>query len=376
MVFLFQRYLTYYKAQLFEHINSCLHNKLIICYGKPPFGGSSISDTKTRLFKETILKNNWFGGESAIWQSFWKPFSEYGRPQVVILEASLRILSLLPAIIYCRLRNIPIILWGHAGSRSRNIVVSNNYKDIFYRWLVKISDAFICYTNGDKKKLSNVVEDKKLFIAVNTLDTNELFSIRRSLEKKDKNQLKSELGLRSINYLCLLGRLIPEKYPIDALSILKILQEQQQNIGLIIIGDGPEKSVMEEMVFSQGLKDVHILGAIMELKKSAPYIFSSDTIINPGYVGLSVNQGLCLGVPTITRSGLPHSPEIDFIKEARTGFISNDHKVTSFVQPIKTVINNREKFYQDSVSFAENNLDMKFCIQGVSDAINYVTTSS
>ena len=85
---------------------------------------------------------------------------------------------------------------------------------------------------------------------------------------------------------------------------------------------------------------------------------------------------MCLGVPTITRSGLPHSPEIDFIKEARTGFISNDHKVMSFVQPIKTVIKNREKFYQDSVSFAENNLDMKFCIQGVSDAINYVTTSS
>ena len=82
---------------------------------------------------------------------------------------------------------------------------------------------------------------------------------------------------------------------------------------------------------------------------------SSDTIINPGYVGLSVNQGLCLGVPTITRSGLPHSPEIDFIKEARTGFISNDHKVMSFVQPIKTVIQNREKFYKDSVSFAENN---------------------
>ena len=48
----------------------------------------------------------------------------------------------------------------------------------------------------------------------------------------------------------------------------------------------------------------------------------------------------------------------------------------SFVQPIKTVIQNREKFYKDSVSFAENNLDMKFCIQGVSDAINYVTTSS
>jgi len=376
MVFLFQRYLPYYKAQLYEHINSYLHNKLIVCHGKPPFAGSSISDTKTRLFKETILKNNWFGGESAIWQSFWKPFLEYGHPQVVMLEASLRILSLLPVIIYCRLRNIPVILWGHAGSRKRNIVVSNNFRDMAFRWLVKMSDAFICYTNEDKKKLSSVIEDKKLFVAVNTLDTDELFSIRRSLEKRDKNQLKSELGLRSINYLCLLGRLIPEKCPVDALSILKILQKQQHSIGLIIIGDGPEKSVMEEMVFSEGLKDVHILGSIMELEKSASYIFSSDVLLNPGYVGLSVNQGLCLGVPTITRDGLPHSPEIDFIKEARTGFIVNDQKLMNFVQPIKTVIQNREKFYKESVSFAEKNLDMKFYIQGVSDAINYVTTSS
>ena len=130
------------------------------------------------------------------------------------------------------------------------------------------------------------------------------------------------------------------------------------------------------MVFSEGLKDVHILGSIMELEKSAPYIFSSDVLLNPGYVGLSVNQGLCLGVPTITRDGLPHSPEIDFIKESSTGFIVNDQKLMSFVQPIKIVIQNREKFYKESVLFAEKNLDMKFCIQSVADAINYVTSSS
>ena len=378
MIFLFQRISTHYRLPIFEKLNSKLDGDLIFAYGQSPKSAyfNSALDQK-RSFRTVQLKNIWVGGERAVWQNFWQAFKQYGTPEVVISEHGPRIVSSYFLFIYCKIKKIPLILWGHGGSRERSVSKSHKLKDKIHRCLIKNCDAYICYTDTIKHELSSFADVKKLFVARNTLDTETLFSIRNELEKRGKDEIKKELNLKKGQYICFIGRLFKEKRVDLLIDVFELIHKQNPDTGLIIIGDGPERSSLENKTLQKGLDGLVLFtGEISDWHKSGQYLYISDLMVNPGFVGLSVNHVFCFGIPVVTQAssaeGPFHSPEIEYVKDGETGFICKPNDIEDMADQSCLILAHPEKYKKRIDEYCRTHLKIENMIEGFTDAIEYI----
>ena len=377
MIILYQRILVHYRLPIFKRLNESIHNELVVFYGQPvkreyffDFTGNCIP------FRTVRVKNIWFWGETAVWQNFWIPFRRFGRPKAVIMEHSPRILCLFPLFFYCKFRKIPFILWGHGGSRKRAVAESATIKDQIHRWLIRKADGYISYTHRIRKELSKVTDGKKIFVAKNTLDTKKLFAIRKAFERKGKKAIKQKLGLNQNRYICFVGRLLPDKQVDYLIEIYKYIKIKYPDTGMIIIGDGPEKGFLQDFAAGKHLGDIFFAGAISDWIRSGMYLYISDVMVMPGYVGLSVNHAFCFGLPVITQLpdqyGPYHSPEVDFIKNGKTGFLCKNGNKVEMAEAVIKVFENQAYFRKNTIDYCENHLSIDSMVDGIRKALDFV----
>jgi glycosyltransferase involved in cell wall biosynthesis len=274
------------------------------------------------------------------------------------------------------MRKIPIILWGHAGSRSRNIAESSLLLDKFYRWIVKKSSAFIVYSYEDAKRMKMFMGSESIFVAQNTLDVNYLFKIRRKLDNIGRKLIKQSLNLRQKNYISFIGRLSPNKLVDELINVYVLAKNKIPDLGLIIIGDGEKRLSLEEFILNEKIEDIVFTGTLDDWRESGKYLYCSDVMVIPGAVGLSVNHSLSFGVPVITseqnKDGPYHGPEIEYILDGMTGFKCKNGNHNEFVRALEQVFKNKKYFYNQSIKFCEGNLLLENMVNGIVDAIKFV----
>lgn len=378
MIFLYQRVLTHYQVPIFKKLNELLDDRLVLAYGQP-FKKSYLFDgsRESLPFKKVCIKNIWLKGEKAVWQNFLKPFYLLGKPKAVIMEGSPRILSIFPFYLYCKIRRIPFVLWGHGGSRKRKVSESFNVKDMIHRWLIRKADAYICYTDGIKEELSKIKNEPSLFVARNTMDTETLFKIREKLAIEGKDAVKERLGLERKYYICFIGRLLPSKRVDYLIDVYTLVKKKLGDSGLLIIGDGPEKNFLKSYARRKRLSDVHFLGGIYDWEQSGRYLYASDVMVMPGYVGLTVNHAFCFGMPIVTQAqgedGPFHSPEVEYIANGETGFICPNGDREKMERVILDVFG-KQKVYNETVTqFCKDYLSIDLMVLGMKEAIEFVT---
>lgn len=381
MIFVFQRIHTHYRVPVFEKLNSKLDGKLIFARGQSPKNAYFSNGFDEEFpFKTVQLKNIWFGGEKAVWQNFTKVFRRYGTPQAVISEHSPRILSSYPLLAYCKIKKIPIILWGHGGSRKRSVSKSNTLKDKIHRQLIRSADAYICYTDGIKQELATITNPEKLFVARNSLDTDTLFQIRRQLECSGKKKIKEELGLGKNFYLCFIGRLLNSKRADQALEVYRKLRQHIHDTGLIIIGDGPEKKKLLAYAEKDKQGDVIFTGEITDWEISSRYLYCSDVMLIPQSAGLAINHAFSFGLPVITQEnsihGPFHGPEIEYITNKQTGFICAHGDIDQMAACAKQIIENKAYFTNQVDAYCKNYLSLEIMVNGMVNAIDFACKKS
>lgn len=361
---------------VFERLDSELGGRLVVAYGQAA-RNTYLCDgfSENVSFKTVRLKNIWFGGERAVWQNFWQVFRQYGIPNAVISEHGPRILSFYPLFVYCKSHRIPLILWGHGGSRKRSISESSAWKDKIHRLLIRKADAYICYTDGIKKELAKITEAGKLFVARNTLDADSLFKIRFELEKIGKQRVKNKLGLQCKHYLCFIGRLVSSKQMDYLIDVYEILRRSVPSVGLVIIGNGPEKKSLQNYANTKMLDSIAFVGEISDWEKSGEYLYACDIMVIPRSVGLSVNHAFCFGLPVLTQEstseGPFHGPEIEYIVKGETGFVCEVGNREQMVERVKEIFA-REAYFKNKVgAYCRENLRLETMINGMVSAINY-----
>ena len=376
-VFLYQRVLVHYRLPIFKRLNEKLHDNLIVFYGQPVKREFFFNLPENSMpFRTVQAKDIRFRGETAVWQNFWKPFQRFGQPAAVIIEHNPRILYLFPLFFYCKFQKIPFILWGHGGSRRRIVSESTHFKDRIHRWLIRKADGYISYTHKIKKELSKVTDKKKVFVAQNTLDTEALFAIRNALERKGKKAVRQKLGLNQERYICFVGRLLPAKQVDYLIEVYENIKIKNPDTGMIIIGDGPQKGFLEELAADKHLRDIIFTGGISDWVKSGMYLYVSDVMVMPGYVGLSVNHAFCFGLPVITQhssdDGPYHSPEVEFIENGKTGFICKTGDKVEMAAAVVKVFENRDYFRKSTINYCENHLSLETMVDGIKKALDFV----
>jgi glycosyltransferase involved in cell wall biosynthesis len=299
------------------------------------------------------------------------------KPKAIIHESSIGILTLLPMYVFAKIMGIKFILYGHGYNRFTGFNPDKSWIDKYRVFLMRISDATIVYTHTDKRRMSNFISPKKIFVAQNTLDTQPAKVIRTGLDAVGKEAIKQKIGFTHPFNLIYIGRIVEEKRPENLLDIFEILNKKMPNqVGIHFVGGG-EIEPLQKRIEDNGWEDsVTFHGWIHDGQKSGEMLYASDLMIMPGNVGLAVNHAFMFDCPVVTflQTGMS-PPEIEYIVDDETGFKIPNFSVEKMADKIQEYLQNEalQKTMQKTI---RHKMDFELIpenmAKGFTDAVEYV----
>jgi len=375
----FARYIPAYRIPILNQLNEALGGNLVVCAGSLPNQSSVLkaSAEQNEEYEKIYLQNHFWRGDKIHFQNYRPAFKKYPDPEVILAEESPRSITLPFLLREARIRGAGRVLWGMFSSSNRPY--SKRHPLQRYRLkLARSVEACACYSNGIRERLIDSVDDSKLFVAQNTLDTDTLFTLFDDLNAEGRDVVRERHQIPVEDAVIVFtGQLTREKGTRELLEVYQRIQADRKAT-LIVIGDGPELVPMKDFVASNQLESVRFLGQMPILEESAPFIFASDVMLIPGKVGLAVNHAFCLGVPLITQTAPGgarfHGPEFEFITTGKNGIIAS-RNISALEQSVIDLLGDRGRFSLDAINYARKNLTSQRMVSGLVSAIQHANNT-
>lgn len=283
----------------------------------------SKSNKLKKSFKR--IKNFYFFGR-VIWQSkVIKECLSASFNQAIFL-GDMNILSTWICLLICRLRNKKSILWTHG------LYGNENYIKYYLRILFySIGDKHLLYEQRGKELMIKAgFDSSKIFVVYNSLDYDKQ---KKYFETYYKNNLKKPFTIfknSKLKTILFLGRLTSVKKIDLLIKSLNKLNSIRVNYNLLIVGEGPQKSFLQN-ISKEGLEKgwICFYGKTYDESELSELIYSSDLMVSPGNTGLNSVHALSYGTPVGTHNNFKKQmPEVAVIEDEKTGFFfkENDSK--------------------------------------------------
>lgn len=221
-------------------------------------------------------------------------------------------------------------------------LINNHWTDIAYRSREEEADAYtrfdkvVCVSDSVKESMQKVNPSlNSLTVLYNPVDV-------ESIKSLSKEAINDNRYLRGVFNLVSLGRLVPQKGYDRLLPILKHLHDDGYDFVMNILGDGPDKMLLERLIYENDMGDyVRLVGF-----KSNPYPFlrSSDLFVCSsrceGY-STAVTESLSLSLPVITTlcSGMTE------LLEGGCGMIV-DNNNDALYEGLKQLLSDKDVYYR------------------------------
>jgi glycosyltransferase involved in cell wall biosynthesis len=202
-------------------------------------------------------------------------------------------------------------------------------KELVKKLFILQCDGGFTYGQRSKQYLKELgMNEEKITIRCQATANYEIRAAYDAAEPT-RPELIEELGLASHNF-CYIGRLSPEKNLsclVQAFALLRQINSEARNWGLIIVGDGPERQALVNLCQCERLDHVKFVGGAHWTKVSG-FLAASDVVVLPSVSeawGLVVNEAMCCGLPVIVsdRCGCVD----DLVVHGQTGFTFNPGSV-------------------------------------------------
>lgn len=194
-----------------------------------------------------------------------------------------------------------------------------------YEWIesriLKKADAVIAVSGSMKSELSLTgIHHKKLFLVENLLTLNL------------KTRIESKAGNLRLLYI---GRLSPEK---GCHVLLEALKVSNENIELVVIGDGVERKRLIDLRNTFNLGS-NVLFAGFQ-KDVAAYLQKADALVMPSFTEgqpLALIEACCMGIPVIASrvGGIP-----ELIQDGENGYLFEAGNAADLAKQIQKLIRN------------------------------------
>jgi len=183
-------------------------------------------------------------------------------------------------------------------------------------------------------------------VAPNTLDTEDLLRIRDRCEQEGKEVIKKKWGIIHNHLLIFVGRFLKDKQVDFLLKVFQEVEREIKDCGLILVGDGPERESVQLEAEKRGVENVYFLGEITDVQKTGELLYISDALVMPGYLGLAVVHSFCFDKPVVSQAqglnGPFHSPEIEYLLDGKTGFLTPPGDVDEMARRIIALCQDEE----------------------------------
>ena len=251
----------------------------------------------------------------------------------------------------------------------------NKIKEIVLNLFFSRCDAVLYSCSGNKLYLEQYNSiDKMFFIpcAVN----NDFFQKEKSYFSSRLNDVKSDLDIDKDDLVVLFSaRFTSRKRPLDLLKALTLIDNKK--IVVLFVGDGPEKSKMQQYSLKHNIKTV-FTGFVNQTQISKYYSISDLDIVISDYdpSPKSMNEAMNFDLPIITTNDVGTS--LDLVKNGVNGFIIDTGDIINLSKKInffnldrkQTVIMGKKSGeIVQKWNYNENSI-------GIIDAINFLKKKS
>lgn len=255
---------------------------------------------------------------------------KYGKPDLIHVHSV--ILGGYAAYIIHQKYNIPFVITEHASGFSLGLYESQYPK---FRDIVKKSSSNIAVSASLAQILKKIIQGEWMVIP-NTIKDEFFQAGKKSLQK---NPSQSTIRFFS------LSNLIPLKGLDLLIPAFRKLQDENaiQNLKLVIGGDGPERSHLEQLVKENQLQDqVDFLGSIPREEVLKQYALA-DIYVSASHqetFGVVIIEALAFGLPVVaTRCGSP-----EFIVNDEVGIVVEKKNMDELYRGMDFILKNKDTF--------------------------------
>jgi glycosyltransferase involved in cell wall biosynthesis len=377
-IILFQRILPSYRIQVFRKLFNLFG--IITCYSEPA-KKSGIKNAEENLdFPVLKVKHlRIFNSITSIFQNPIPVLNKY-KPEIVISEGAPSYITVWILLLLRLFFGYSLVIWSHGMKFNDMATPFKTLRGKIQLWLINRADAVLLYSDKRAEILKRYINlPPKVFVARNTLDTNQLQLIYNTLVLDGKEKIKKELGFKHKYNLIYVGRLLPNKGLEDLIIVFKQISITF-DVALHIIGDGNEAEKLR--MLTKSLQNIHFYGSIFDPFAKGKMLYASDLFIIPGYVGLSVVDAFAFGCPVITYNNndntFPvHSPEVEFIHNGINGLFC-DPSPESIVDSLESLFRFPDKISEMSeaaLDTIKNEASIEHMMAGFQSMIKFLDSN-
>lgn len=231
-----------------------------------------------------------------------------------------------------RLTGKRVMFWSH-GFLTPPTGLKGWMRRVFFR----LAHAHLFYGRRAKRNAVALGWDaRRIHVIGNSLDLDRQRAERKVVDDQAIASCRIALFARpdAPTVICSC-RLQPKKRLELLIRAAARLAERGEPVNVIIIGDGPERSRLEELARLERVP-VHFEGACYDESRIALLTMASDLTVCPGFIGLTAIHSMAYGVPVITnKRSSDEAPEVESIIPGQTGDVFEDGDAEDLVRVMR-----------------------------------------
>jgi glycosyltransferase involved in cell wall biosynthesis len=250
----------------------------------------------------------------------WQPFGAYARAaDLVIVNHENKLLYNLWLLFFRRPHRLAF--WGHG--RNMQSHAPNGMRELFKRWTLSKADWWFAYTDMTAELVATAgFPRESVTVVQNAADNNEMMELCDKVSNRDCQHLRRKLQLGNGPIGLYLGSLYREKRLDFLLEAAHRIRQKIPSFQLVIAGAGQEQDRIEAA--AARCPWIHYAGPLHGENKAVALVLA-DVLLNPGAVGLGIQDSFVGGAPMFTTDCGLHGPEISYLDSGKNGVMSADN---------------------------------------------------
>lgn len=265
---------------------------------------------------------------------------------------------------YCRPRGLPIAFTNHtrydlyaqAYLPVLADLIGNTTMSAYLPTFCRYMDLVIAPSAGMRAVLKNYGVDTPIEVVPNGVNL-------QPFREPSSPINRAQFGFDQEDVLLVyVGRLGPEKNLTFLLRSFAGASQAYDHIGLLLIGDGPERDNLEDRVKAMGLSGRVILTGMLPYQQLPAYLTMADAFVTASVTEvhpLSVIEAMAAGLPVL---GIQSPGVGDSIEDGVTGLLAKEEDLAAFTAKMVLLVTNHpmrrqmgEKARQAVVKFSIDN---------------------
>ncbi len=296
--------------------------------GETPFKSQGFEELKYRVLPFDVVYNKGM-------------FAEVKRidPDIVIVQGIAGDLTLRRTLSWAKRKKKKIIIWACAWEPGRAHGLLLKFKNTLVGTFFRKANYFLTYSSMASRYVARLgISDSVIETCYNGIEIDGLMASRDSVLKESR-EIRKKYEMDGYITFLYVGGLIMEKRVDLLISAYAELRKKYNNIKLMIVGDGPMRTSMNEQLEVLNDSSIYYLGRIVD--GVDPYFAASDCFVLPGIGGLALNQAMFWNKTCIVSAA--DGTEDDLVIEGETGYRFTTGDLESLVSAMERRILDSEE---------------------------------